>query len=85
MIKSKKGMETLQVVVAAAILIAILLIGFYFLNKGAKAASGATECVNECSAKYSDNKCQDEDYPIKSYQSCEVDDKKGRCCVESPV
>ncbi|MFH1063797.1 MAG: hypothetical protein V1729_01815 [Candidatus Woesearchaeota archaeon] len=82
--KSKKGMEAMQVVVAAAILIAILLIGFYFLNKGAKAASGAADCMNVCSAKDPSGNCPPE-YPIKAFQTCQVDGKSGRCCVESPV
>lgn len=87
--KSKKGMEALQVVVAAAILIAILLIGLYFINKGAKTASGATDCQFACSAKQADNSCPAE-YPIKSFQTCKVKgadgkDKEGKCCVASPV
>jgi hypothetical protein len=83
---SKKAQsDTMKVVVAAAIFIALLLIGLYFGAKIAKSGKEVSGCGagNDCAT---DASLCTKPNQVLSLTACQTKDKKdGRCCTDSPV
>ena len=95
--KKAQGSSGMKLIIAAAILIAILFVAWYFISKGSGSVSIATGCGEydckktsaECSAAGS-AKSPSQSWVI-SLTSCTIPEgqpnagEKGRCCQPNPL